>query len=588
MIDKKNKVALPLTLGAAGLLIAGGAATYWFITHRNTGSGDVPVGANIIPQTVLMAVSVSTDPDQWQTLRQFGTSETQALVDQNLAQWRDRLLTANGYNYQKDIQPWVGKQATFAFLPSQTPPPAGSTPNLPSPIPGAQQSVVLVLPITNPGQAQRTLSQPKTGVATKWTQREYKGVQIRETQGAPTQNYSAAVLDGRFLVVTTDPKVTDQAIDTYKGGASLLAAPGYSAAFNKIGNNQAFANLYVNVPAAAAVASSSAAVPVAPESLSQQIQGLAANFSLQPQGVQVQSVSWLKPDSKKKYTVTNAAKNMTNRLPAETLVMASGGNLKQLWEQYIQGANTATSPNLTNPQVLREGLQTQTGLDLDKDLLKWMDGEFSLALIANPQKAPTDLPAGLMFMVQASDRRAAEKAFKQLDEVMAKRYNFKVNEVKVGNQSTITWSPALGGAIASHGWLDSNVAFLTVGAPVANSIIPKPATPLATSELFQSTVPAELKPNNGHFFIDVDRTLSSNLALIRLAPSSQVWAKAIQAIGVTGAISDERTTRYDVFVRLRQGNKPGTLPSPNASPEATSSPTASPTPAPEASPSPSP
>src|SRR6476646_2951957 len=400
MIEKKNKVALPLTLGAAGLLIVGGAATYWFITHRNTGSGDVPVGANIIPQTALMAVSVSTDPDQWQTLRQFGTPDTQALVDQNLAQWRDRLLTANGYNYQKDIQPWVGKQATFAFLPVQSPPAASPTPNLPSPIPGGQQSVVLVLLITNPGQAQRTLSQPKTGVATKWTQRDYKGFQIRETQGAPTQNYSATVLDGRFLVVTTDPKVTNQAIDTYKGGASLLTAPGYSAAFNKIGNNQAFANLYVNVPAAAAVASTSSAVPVAPESLSQQIQGLAANFSLQPQGVQVQSVSWLKPDSKKKYTVTNAAKNMTNRLPAETLVMASGGNLKQLWEQYIQGANTATSPNLTNPQVLREGLQTQTGLDLDKDLLKWMDGEFSLALIANPQKAPTDLPAGLMFMVQ--------------------------------------------------------------------------------------------------------------------------------------------------------------------------------------------
>ncbi|MBW4487119.1 MAG: DUF3352 domain-containing protein [Trichocoleus desertorum ATA4-8-CV12] len=580
MIEKKNKVALALALGAAGLLIAGGAATYWFITQRNTGSGDVPAGANIIPQTALMAVSVSTDPNQWQTLRQFGTPETQALVDQNLAQWRDRLLTANGYNYQKDIQPWVGKQATFAFLPPQSPPPASSTPNLPAPTPGGQQSVVLVLPITNPGQAQQALSQPKTGVATKWAQRDYKGFQIRETQGAPTQNYSATVLDGRFLVVTTDPKVTDQAIDTYKGGASLLTAPGYSAAFSKVGNNQAFANLYVNVPAAAAVASTSSAVPVAPESLTQQIQGLTATFNLQPQGVLVRSVSWLKPDSKKKYTVENAARSMTSRLPAETLVMASGGNLKHLWEQYIQGATTATSPNLTNPQVLREGLQTQTGLDLDKDLLKWMDGEFSLALISNPQKAPTDLPAGLMFMVQASDRRAAEKAFKQLDEVMTKRYNFKVNEVKVGNQSTITWSPALGGAIASHGWLDSNVAFLSVGAPVANGIIPKPLTPLAASELFQATVPTELKPNNGHFFIDVDRTLSSNLALIRLAPSSQVWAKAIQSIGVTGAINDERTTRYDVFVRLRQGNKPGPLPSASSNPGVTPSPTLPPSPTP--------
>lgn len=115
-MTKKNKPSLLLTLGAAGLLIGGGAATYWILTQQNGLLGDMPVGVNIIPQDALLTLSLSTDSDQWQQLRKFGTPKAQAELEKNLTQLRDRFLTANGYNYQQDVQPWVrgGSNARFS------------------------------------------------------------------------------------------------------------------------------------------------------------------------------------------------------------------------------------------------------------------------------------------------------------------------------------------------------------------------------------------------------------------------------------------------------------------------------------------
>jgi len=88
---KKRNFALLLGLGTAIALAAGGGAAYWYVERRLPNAA-MPVGADIVPQNALMTVSFSTDAGQWRKLRQFGTSETQAIFDQNLAQLRDRLF----------------------------------------------------------------------------------------------------------------------------------------------------------------------------------------------------------------------------------------------------------------------------------------------------------------------------------------------------------------------------------------------------------------------------------------------------------------------------------------------------------------
>jgi len=572
---KKNKSYLILTSVATAALIGGGAATYWVLIQNRYSWGNLPVGANLIPQDALMTIAVSTNEQQWQQLREFGTPQTKAAFEQTLTKFRDRFLTNKGYNYQQHIQPWLGQEVTLAFLSelqktsqgklTQQTTPAADTEEAELP----KQSVVMVLPIDNPIQAKQILEQPQNPFnQSQWIERNYKGINIKETQTNTLENYSTIVIDGRFLVITTDPKATNKVIDTYKGSASLANTPGYSEALAKIEDGQAFAKLYVNIPAAA-VATKNSPQQISPQGLAQlqQQQGLATTITLESEGIRFKSISFLKPNSEKTYIPSNTASIMPQRLPANTLMMVSGGNLRQFWQEYIQGASSNPMTPF-KPEELRKAVKSFSELDLDQDLVSWMGGEFSLSLIPPAKTSPeiplaTNFGPGIVFMVKASDRNMAERTLTQLNQIMSNKYSFKSEKTQLGNQPVVNLiSPTLGVKM-TQGWLDGNVAFLTLGTPVTEQIAPQPRTNLSQSQLFGNVVPTELNPNNGNFFIDIDRLgvdTTANLLtfLLRLSPDIntqnilRTQLAPIQAIGVTAAISDERSTRFDIFVKLKK------------------------------------
>lgn len=556
---QKQKPPLPLTISAAAALVTGGTIAFWALTRQQQ-LNVMPVGASAIPQDALMVVSVSTDPGKWQQLREFGTPRSQAAFDQNLAQLRDRFLRSRGLEFERDIQPWIGKEVTMAFLSPQagvSVPPPGQAAISPNP-----QPTVMVLPIADALKAKEVLEQSPATKGGKWTERDYKGVKIRENQDSATQSASIAVLDTTQVLVANNPSAIERAIDTVKGGTSLAQTPGFGDALTQIQSEDAIARLYVNIPAAANTSAVNSSRPVPPQTLAQlqQNQGLAATATLANEGIQFKSVSWLKPDSQRKFDISNNAKMMPTRLPGDTLMMASGGNLQRFWQDYTQGVS-ANPIQFVNPEALRQGLRTTVGLDLEKDLLNWMQGEYSLSLVPAPQGAPANLPASLVFMVQTNDRRAAEETLKKLDGVMANKYAFKVEESKVEGQSVVNWSLPAANVNITRGWLDGDVAFLSLGAPVAGSFLPKPPTTLAENELFRKSTQSQLGAKNGHFFVDMDRVLKlQNFPLLQIPAANRAMLEGIRSIGVTAAITSDRTSRYDVFVALQKGNKPGALP----------------------------
>lgn len=574
--SRSKKLPLLLTLGASALLIGGGVVTYWLISRQGRLSV-MPVGANVVPQDALMVVSVSTEPDQWERLRSFGTPRSQAAFDQNLAQFRDRFLTRRGLEFQRDVQPWVGKEVTLAVLSPQ----AGVT--IPSPsqpaLPANSEPMVLVLPIADPVKAKAVLDQSPATKTGQWSTRKYKGIDIRETLGSPDQSASIAALDAQLVLVATTSKAIDQAIDTYKGGKALSSTPSYGDALGQINTERSWARIYVNIPALVSSSAINSNRPVPSQGLMtqlQQNQGLAATATLEPDGIQFKTVWWLTPDSKQRFEGKNNAKMMPSRLPAETLRMASGSDLKQFWQEFTQGASSSLvryifpQGLLSNPEKLRQGIKSAVNLDLEDDLLNWMQGEFSLALIPSAQKSATNSPTSLVFMVQSNDRRTAEKTLKQLDDVMASKYTFKVEAARIEGQSVVNWSLPTGDVSVTHGWLDGDVAFLSLnlGTPATPSFLPKPASPLSESEAFRKVTKTTLEQTNGYFFMDVDRALSLNnfFPLLQLPPMNRTVLEATNSIGVTSAVTSDRTTRYDIFVALQKGNKPGALPSPSASP----------------------
>ncbi|MBD6618627.1 DUF3352 domain-containing protein [Komarekiella sp. 'clone 1'] len=567
-MKKKKKPSLVLTLSSAGLLIGAGSAAYWLLTQGQPSFRDLPVGANIIPQDALFTVSLTTDPRQWQKLREFGTKETQAELDKNLVQLRDRFLTNNGYDFQKDIAPWVGDEITIAILAPQ----AANQP-VPKPIAtdgdaaSSQQSMVMVLPVKSQEIAKNILAQPKTLKQGKWVDRTYQGIAIKQNEGQSGENFSAALLEGRFLVITDNPQATERAIDAYKSKTSLARIGGFAENFPKITNYQPFAQFYVNVPTAAKIAAASPNRHLPAQVLAQlqNNQGLAGTVTLESEGIRLKGVSWLNPNSQRLLAVENKAGKMQSRVPAETLMMLSGGNLQRLWGDYVlTSQGNPLSP--ISPEQLRGGVKSLTNLDLDQDLLSWMKGEFAVSIIPTTQKegSSEDFRAGLVVMVQASNRESAEASLQKLDDVMKNQYQFQIQPGKVAGQPIINWIAPYGTLTATHGWLDENVAFLVVGAPISGKILPKPSNPLANTLPFQQTVPKEPNPTNGQFFLDVERT-AKNFPLPTLTPNQQPLLAATRSIGVTSAVSDNRSNRYDIFFTLKKAGKPAALPSPVSS-----------------------
>jgi hypothetical protein len=171
---------------------------------------------------------------------------------------------------------------------------------------------------------------------------------------------------------------------------------------------------------------------------------------------------------------------------------------------------------------------------------------------------------------------------------MATRYQFQVEKAQVKGQPVVNWNSPLGGLSASHGWLDGNVAFLTLGAPIAGAVLPQPQAPLSDNQLFQQTVPTQPNPNNGQLFLDVDRAINNgtlNLSQL-LRQEQRLLAKGMRSIGVTSAINDQRSIRFDMFVQMKTV-APDSSPSPSTSvsPTPQVSPSTSVSPTPQVSPS---
>ncbi|MDJ0702122.1 MAG: DUF3352 domain-containing protein [Leptolyngbyaceae cyanobacterium MO_188.B28] len=597
----KKKPPLLLTVGTALVLIGGGAIAYWGAMRQGELSKDLPAGAKVIPQQVLMTATLTTDESQWRKLRQFGAPESQADFDGVLARWRDRLMTDNGYNFKRDIQPWVGEEVTIAFFPGedrQANDPSQvntqlvqggnfqpyhrqtATPLKTLLVQGGdtsedlQSSFMLVLPIANPEKAKEILAKPKDP-AVSWVGRNYKGIQIQEIQTRNNQRLAAAIL-GAELVVTPNTKLAEQAIDTYRGAKPVMQTPGYAKAFRQIAVSPVFAKLYINMPRAVEALFTHSAPPLPQSGLTQfqGNQGLAATVTLESGGIHFQGASWLAPGSNRTYEISNDAGQLPRRLPTNTLMMVSGGNLQRFWQDYSQGADQSSLLPLS-PDNLRVLVQSYTGLDLDDDLMTWMEGEFALAVVSpNPREKtqhhstaadPINALPGLLFLVQVNDRAAAEGKLAQLNEVIASRYRYQVNTVQVADQAVVQWISPFKSTKITHGWLDNNVIFLALGDPIVKAIVPRPNRSLAETQLFQTATSFGPTSNNGHFFLNFNQLneIAGNDLLPELPPNGKKITAAIEAIGVTASIQTERSARYDIFVALPKGKRPAALPSPD-------------------------
>ena len=201
---KQDNKILPLTILGAVISIIFSSITAYILVFSKKTVVNLPVGAEVIPKDTMMTLHISTDSTQWQKLEKFGTPKSKTAFQKSLGQLRDRFLTTYGYNFQRDIQPWVGKEVAIAFLRKSTLEPTNLTTPEASPSPPAQQATMVVLPIADPVAAKQILDKLRSPKEGKLVKRTYRGIEITETEEVPNQDISVVALGNKFLVVTND------------------------------------------------------------------------------------------------------------------------------------------------------------------------------------------------------------------------------------------------------------------------------------------------------------------------------------------------------------------------------------------------
>lgn len=557
----KAKPPLVLAVGVA-LVVGGGALAFWAVGRRSSLMQGLPAGANAIPSNAVLVASLSTDEGQWRRLRQFGTPETQAQFDQALVDWRDRLLTDAGLNFNADLRPWVGSEITLALLPSDRP---GASP-LTDLAGSLTSNVVIALPINNVGQAQQ-------GLGNRLVQAEgigdnpYRGITIQQIEGGDGTPIYGAVLSPDLALVSPQVALLRQSIDAFRDNQSVVERPGFTRAFEQIERSRALARLYVDVPSAVQALANTADPPVPASRLEalRTPRSLAAAVLVENQGVAIQAISWL-DQGPLVFNTSNQADQMPQRLPASTLIMLSTGNFQQFWEDFKAGKQLSAAFPL-RPEEISLGIQSSTGLVMEEDLLPWMGGEMALGILEPPAGSGSGsaMPnPALVMMVKASDREAATTALNRLNAVMADRYRYTVNTVDQGGVAITQWVAPFDSLTMAHGWLEGDVVFFAIGQGIADLIVPRPNRALATASAFQSTTGRAPRPNNGHFFINLKdmATVENSLLLPPMPTEGLISAAALEAIGVTATVISDRQVRYDITTTLRRGNRPGPLPAP--------------------------
>ncbi|WP_017654626.1 DUF3352 domain-containing protein [Fortiea contorta] len=555
MPESKLKFLIP-TIGAV-VAITGGIAAYLYLKTPVGDSTGALGSAKVVPATALMATYINTDPQAWEKLKQFGTPEAQNLITKGLEKFNQDAFKESNISYETDLKPWVGGVMIAVLPPNSVKPAQLNTPgdqlNQPT-NPQSEPNVLVVVGIKDKLGALNFGNKLKSQKGVKFTETDYKGEKITETreQGKPT--YSV-VLNNSQLVLAPEKKGIEQAIDTFKGQPSFAGKEGASTILAKgVDVKNSLAQIYVPDYAGMVqqlITSNPQATQLPPQTLNQLklVKSMVAGVGVDDGGVRLKAIANLDPQLNK-FQYQNAPANIVGQFPADTLALVSGQGISRSWSLLLEQSKDYPEFNQAVEQV-RQQLKATANLDLDKEVIGWMNQEFAIAAIPSNQGILASVGVGGAFVFDTSDRKTAESTLTKLDDLI-KRQSVTVANRNVGGKDITEWQTPQG-AVLSHGWLDQDTLLVAVGGPIADAIATAKNQPLDNSETFKAVTSSLQKPNGGYFYLDMDKTVTliNRFPGQSLPPDASTILASIRGLGVTATSPDKSTSELEMLLALK-------------------------------------
>ncbi|MGA9378479.1 MAG: DUF3352 domain-containing protein [Phormidium sp.] len=552
-VSKVSKLSRLNTLGVGAAVLIVGGATGGYLYLRGVFSDVSPLAsAKLVPDEALVAGVVSTDGKAWSKLPQFGTSEAQQFISNSVTSLQKQMFAENTkIDYTKDIQPWLGS-VMFAILPSNTTQELATTTATTE-----KPNFLVAIGIKDKISAISFATKLKKSSGGEKRESNYKGVKIWESASKNQQTYIALLKE--HLVISPQKKSLEAAIDTFKGEPSFADKVGAKLMLEKgIDLPNKIAEIYVpesqNV-IAEVMDKYGNITQLTPASMQQlkNMKSVVMGVGIDNLGIRMKAIGEVQKEPIKQAEFQPTPGKMVSKFPLNTVALLSGYGISQGWKEAVTQAKK--NPQFNNQvNLVRNYLKDKVNLDLDKDVLQWMDREFAVGAFPANEGVLAPMGFSAALVVKTSDRKAAETALTKLDK-LAQTNSINIDRRHIQGKSITEWSNDQG-VLLGHGWLDKESMFVAVGRPIVEAMASSSKT-LEKNQAFQTVTNSLPKSNTGSFYVDMDTVMSvfnSNFLLnLQLPLSSDTCAilNSIRGIGVTANKVNPSTSQMEIVFALK-------------------------------------
>ena len=495
--------------------------------------------------------------------------------------------------YATDIEPWLGEQVAFAFLPNDGS--SGVT---------IQSNFVMLAPVKDEVGFEPFLSKLKANGG--FNERKYKGITILETKTGLSQEDSTippvpnsplnkaiksniiqkpnlrarsgsviGILPGH-IAVASSKKAIERLIDNnQKKSASLAENSQFQKTIRQPQTAKPLFAMYQDPVRYVAFVKELIKDPVlglpkfdldsiiSPEKL-EQYKSIGSFVMLQKEGLRFQVNTY--PSTK--LNKNNAASKVNtqtilSRMPAATYSAYNGENLNQRWQTILRVLSSQKELE-SGLKTFRQFIRSNTGLDFDRDIINWMDGEFAFFMFPTKggffKMINPNSNMGIGLAVETSNRTAAETTLKKLGSLITSvsKGEVQITQKSIKNQPVISWDidGDSGQSLLAYSWVDNNTLILTTGYGAITDLVPQPYVALPSAYNFNTATNSLPSPNKGYFYMNMGSLLSWAYTFVPQQysnnPYFNIFKQAIGSVYSVSATSSSNLEReqFDFLVVL--------------------------------------
>jgi hypothetical protein len=536
----KSRPELGLVIGAVistGLAV--GVAVFVWWRHTAQQEQGFAAIAQIVPREAQVVLAFNTDEQEWQKLGQFGTPASRRVLAQGIAQSPLSLLLKQGkMDFAQDVQPWLGDRLLTALIPMGRSIPA----------------TLIIAQTRNPAKSDQFLSKYRDALTMQganFQEKEYQGFTYWESPSPDANsNIVTASIGGKYIAIATSGELMQRVFDTYRDPQRSLAQ---TATFR-----QAIAQpSQIAIPLVQAYLDGSTALQLVsqnPKVSSQKIEAVSASLGLQKEGLRLELDTHLQSTAD---NVVLSGNRVLALIPDSAFLVVSGSNLAKSWQAIatqIKGNRNAEAV----AEQFQKFILDSTGLELEREILPWLSGEFALALLPENLGILANTGFGLALLFQTSDPSLSASALEKLDRhVSATKGGLFPAGIEVKrNPETVVWQVG-DTVIASRSVTNQGFVVWTMG-ELDKQFFPTPTRPLPASDTFRLLTTSLPANNGGYFYLHMTSALG---IMERLLPA-EVKANptygevrsvldTIEGIAVTSTPLGDRTARLEMLFTLK-------------------------------------